>query len=480
MIISSHLGKRIPRRGIIVPYVAICLVALLAITAITIDAGLLLADRQKAHAIADAAALAAAIDLFDNWSSNSGVDVSGTAATSAKDTILDQLPTGTSLIVKNDLPPPYTSLNGYTAVINIPPQSGPYAGQPSYAEVVLIMPQQRFFSNVFGSGNLNVSARAVALGSQAPLGIGILVLDPVGSNTMQLSATGSVDVSGGSVVVDSSDSAALHLSAAGGVTAAQVRLSGSGYSTTSSGSVNGMFSPTTNSTILVGQPAIPDPLKAFAAANTPTTSGCPTYSNVHLNSFSYSASNPSANNLIDGNGVQYGTVTSANSVTLYPGFYSGGLTINQNTPGVTFTLATGVYIFNQNVTFNGYGTIQSGLGGTLLYLSSGSLTNSSQNVDLNLSPMTTGSYSNPAIVIWSDVNNSSGVNFSNGGALNVTSGIIYVPNTSSKTQFTAEAGATAQLGTQVIVGNLWLTGSGSFNVNVGSSSAPGRQLYLVE
>jgi hypothetical protein len=126
---------------------------------------------------------------------------------------------------------------------------------------------------------------------------------------------------------------------------------------------------------------------------------------------------------------------------------------------------------------NGY---QSGTGGTLLYMSNGSLTNSSQNMVVNLAPMTGGTYSNPAIALWQDVSNSSGINFSNGGNLNISSGILYVPNVSATVRLSAKAGTTAQLGSQVIVGQLALTGSGNFTVNVGSNLAPGRNLYLVE
>jgi hypothetical protein len=479
---ETSLGVRVRRSGKVAPFVAVCLVGLFSVTAIALDGSLLLADRRQAQSTADAAALAAAIDLFDNWNTNQGSDPNGTAASSAQNTVQDNFPTGTSLTVKKNMAPPYTSLTGDTVVINIPPQSGPNAGQSGYAEVIVIKSQQRFFSSIFGSGNLSASARAVAKGSQAPPGIAILVLGPKSSNTMALTATGNVNASGGTIVVDSSDPAALSLSAAGDVTAGQVRLTGSSYATSASGTVNGVKSPTTNSTILVNQAAVADPLANFAKSNTPTTSPLTTYTNAKVGSFSYSSNTPSANKLLDNNNVQFGTINSPTSVTLYPGFYNGGLTINQNTPGVTFTLSTGVFNFNQNLTFNGYGTVQSGPGGTLLYLSQGSLTNSSQNMIINLAPMTTGTYSNPAIALWSDVNNSSGVNFSSGGGFNLTSGIVYVPNTSSGAvvRFSAKAGATSQLGSQVIVGSLALTGSGNFNVNAGSSSVPGRQLYLVE
>jgi uncharacterized membrane protein len=68
----------------------VCLVVVVGVGALAIDAGLLMADRRKTQAAADAAALAAAIDLFQNWSANRGTDPSPhKAATSAQDTAAD-------------------------------------------------------------------------------------------------------------------------------------------------------------------------------------------------------------------------------------------------------------------------------------------------------------------------------------------------------------------------------------------------------
>ena len=153
--------------------------------------------------------------------------------------------------------------------INIPPTSGTYSGQAGFCEVIITMQQSRYFSSIFGNGNLTVSARAVAQGTQTQPGIGLLVLNPSHSNSLNVSATGNVNVSNGRVVVDSSDAAGLHLSATGNVTGTAVQTattSNPGYSATASGTVSP--TPVHGSGYYVG-----DPLAAFAAANTPTTSG---------------------------------------------------------------------------------------------------------------------------------------------------------------------------------------------------------------
>src|SRR5215831_17708785 len=138
------------RRGTVAVLVAICLTVILGIVAIAVDGGLLMEDRRQVQAAADAAALAAAIDLYNNYSTNYGLDPSGTAAKSAQTT---------------------AAANGFannvnaTVVVNIPPKSGPFAGNTNgYAEVIIQTSQQRAFSRIFGNDNLTVTGRAVARG----------------------------------------------------------------------------------------------------------------------------------------------------------------------------------------------------------------------------------------------------------------------------------------------------------------------------
>lgn len=457
--------SRTPRRGHIIAFVAISLMGILGVIALAVDGGLMFSNRRAVQCAADAAALAAAIQMYQDYPSQTGgtqgMDPSGTAAASAISTAKDNGYAG--------------GKNGVTVAVNIPPTSGNNANTPGYAEVIITMKQNRLFSSIFGSGKLSVQGRAVARGSQTPPGIGILVLDPSANNAFQMSGTGSVNVTNGSVVVDSTSSTGLHLSASGSLTADVINThttSSPGYSATASGTVNG--------TMNFNQPVTPDPLASFASSNTPSTSGVVDYGSCSLQNPTYVPGLPSPlNNLKGSTGQQYGVMTSATSATIYPGYYSGNLTINHNiNDGFTITMQSGVYIMDGNVTFNGYGTINSGNGGTLWYQKSGAVTNSSQNVTINLSPMSSGTYSNPAIAIWQDKNDTSNFNFSNGGNLNLTTGIIYIPK--ALLQLSAKAGTTSQAGSEIIVNTLALTNSGSINVNVGSPTVPGRQLFLTE
>ena len=67
------------RRGTVAVLVAVCLIPVLGVVAIALDGGLLQHNRRAVQAAADAAALAAASDLYNNYGANSGVDVTGTA-----------------------------------------------------------------------------------------------------------------------------------------------------------------------------------------------------------------------------------------------------------------------------------------------------------------------------------------------------------------------------------------------------------------
>src|SRR5215470_17761914 len=80
---SRSLQRPVRRRGATVVLVAVCLTVILAFVAIAIDGGGLLEQRRFSQATADAAALAAAEDLFRNYPQNQGLDAGGTAVSRA-------------------------------------------------------------------------------------------------------------------------------------------------------------------------------------------------------------------------------------------------------------------------------------------------------------------------------------------------------------------------------------------------------------
>src|SRR5262245_14899374 len=168
----THSRKR---AGTVVVAVAVCVTGLLAITALALDGGLFLDKRRQAHAAADAAALAAASELFATCFTNGGYDngplpgksgpAAGKIAEFAKKVAEEHgYKDGT---------------DGVVVTVNIPPQSGLFVGQRGHVEVIISAPQTRGFSVVFGASNqVPIGARAVARGTRTTINNGIIVLDP--------------------------------------------------------------------------------------------------------------------------------------------------------------------------------------------------------------------------------------------------------------------------------------------------------------
>ena len=192
------------RSGVIAVQVALSLTAIVGMLAIAVDGGNLLAVRRMAQATADAAALAAASDLYLGHSTSA-------AKTSAQDI-------GVS--------------NGFTranVVVNIPPLSGSFtSGTPgaspsdagSYAEAIVTYNQGRYFSSIFGTGTIAVSGRAVAKGEASAAGNpGILLLSPNANVALGASRIWFSRLTGGSVVVNSNSSSAVGLSGSAHLTA---------------------------------------------------------------------------------------------------------------------------------------------------------------------------------------------------------------------------------------------------------------------
>jgi Flp pilus assembly protein TadG len=443
MRIARFLALPKRRFGIVAPAVALLLTVIIGIVAIAIDGGMLYMNRREASAAADAAALAAAIELFQNYATNKGVDVGDKAATSAQDTAKDN---GYE-----------NGVNGVTVKVNIPPASGTYQSTDGYAEVIITLQQQRFFSRIFGTGTLPVSARAVARGTQQPKGNGIIVLDPKSSNSLTTTNSANITVVGGNIIVDSSDSKGGTISNTGNITADELDFTGSpGYYTSGTGQFSG--------TIRSSQVATPDPLASLQA---PSQSGT-SYSNVNISNLPTS-----------GDGTPgFPTLGDPLGWTLPPGTYNSGIQISDNNSLHTYTLQSGIYYFNGGgLSLTANANIQSGTGGVLLYFHSGGGLSITAGGSVTLAPLQTGPYAN--ITVYEDRNNSSqdSITGQTTGSLNIT-GTVYTP--AAKFTLTGSGGNYA-IGSQYIVYQLVVTGSGSFNVVYSAPQiAPNRHLYLVE
>jgi Flp pilus assembly protein TadG len=425
MVLARTLASRLSRRGTVAVMVAVCLTVIMAVLAISLDGGTLLAERRHAQAAADAAAMAAACDLYENFWTNSGKDPSGTAAKSATDT---------------------AAANGYSGdgttsvvTVNIPPKTGDYTGMYGYVEVIVQAYEPRNFSNIFTSGPIPVQARAVALGTPIAADVGILVLDPHGKGAFNSNGSGASTVNGTPVVVDSDNPAGSIAGGGGSLSAEEFDFSG-GYSTTGNGSFNGP--------IHLGRRPMLDPL---ADLPVPDPTQMPSQSSKKIQ-FTQGSQTLSP-------GVYTGGISASGtaSLTLLPGIYymdGGGFSFS----GQGNLLGNGVMIYNAPGNGNSGGISVSGLGSMVL------------------SGPTSGPYA--GIAFFQDRTSTVTGNISGtGGATSIT-GTFYFAGAQLNV---SGNGGVSNIGSQYISYDLSLGGNGGININwnpydVGRK----RSIFLVE
>src|ERR1700731_2387306 len=125
---SSAGLRHASRRGTVSVLVAVCLTIMLGIVAIALDGGMLLTERRHAQAVADAAALAAASDLYLGNSVNTAQQSALRSAAGngyANDGV-------TSIITPNVKDADGNPVHGIWS----PPITGDHVGDASYVEVV--------------------------------------------------------------------------------------------------------------------------------------------------------------------------------------------------------------------------------------------------------------------------------------------------------------------------------------------------------
>jgi len=410
--------------------VAVCLTVLLGVVAIALDGGRLWSERRQAQSVADAAALAAACDLYENYWVNSGRDPDGTALASA-------LATAAS--------------NGYAddktdsvVTVNIPPQSGDYTGKRGYVEVIVQYNQRRSFSKVFGTGTMPVRARAVGLGSAVAADVGILVLDPSVKGALNVHGGGSggvVNVNDTSVVVDSNSSEAAIANGSIKMTAPEYRIVGD-YTTTGGG-------------LFVG-----DMRTHSMGMNDPL---------AHI-----PPPDPGSLTVQSNKKVQY---TSGN-VTLEPGVYRNGISVSGSG---SLTLSPGIYYMDGGgFSFSGQGSLQGE--GVMIYNSPGNGNGGGIDVSgqgsLILHGPTSGQYK--GLTMFQDRTSTvpGNVQGSGGGGTTDITGTFYFANALLKV---GGNGGVANIGSQYISRTLDIGGNGAIEINWKPEKVvPGRNIYLVE
>lgn len=427
--------RRAPRRGAVLAQVVLSMTVLMGIAAVALDGGLLVAQRRQIQAAADAAALAAAADLFKNWNTGNGLDSGGTAAKSAR---AASSASG------------YTDDSGVTTsvTVHIPPTSGDHVGVAGYAEVTITYNQVRFFSSIWGTAKIPISARAVArgvltAGSASPNNnIGMLVKGTEAS-TVNMNGKPGLDMPGRVFAVESTNSA---------------------FSTAGK-----------NAEITAGS-------FVFAARNTPSQIGnpptlngpSPTYSTVTSDPLTSTFSTaPSSSGLLS-------QTYSGGSVTINPGIYTGVLNIGNS----NVIMNPGIYYLkpdaggNAGISMSGNGSLD-GTSGVFIYVAPGagsmSISNNG-NGTISLNPINAGPYKGISIYVdkgWTPANSTLDLGGTTGA--NVY-GTVYAPTSSLLLHGTPGANT----GSQLIIDNVTMKGNASAGVGSGPQAGQSIGFQLVE
>lgn len=426
--LSVAREAREKRRGAVVVLVAVCLTAVLGVVALVLDGGAVMSERRHAQAAADAAALAAAAELYKDYSVYQGKDLKGSARQAALD---------------------LARANGYAndgktsiVTVHIPPASGTFAGRAGFAEVIVQYNQKRGFSALFNQGDVAVRARAVARGNARHLPTGVVLLNPTETDSFHVSGNGSMGVKNGSIFVNSSAGIAAHWSGNGVISAASIEITG-GYQKSGHpviiGDIHSKVQPT------------PDP---FTALPEPKTSDHTLRATSHTS--------------ISHNGKD----------VLHPGVYRGGISISGQSQ---VTMMPGVYIME------GGGFRISGQGAlsgeeVMIYNMLGAGGDHGQiliagNGAVHLTPPATGIYQ--GFSFFQQRTQTDRLQISGNGSVHI-SGVVYAAKANTQLSGNGSIGFDI-LGGGYVCDTMQVSGNGSFNIDLGGNPAPAvRHFSLVE
>jgi Flp pilus assembly protein TadG len=420
--------SRNSRRGAIVVLVAACMAIVLAFVAISIDGGGLLEQRRQAQASADAAALAAAEDLFRKYPTNKGVDAEGTAAAAAA---------------------AIASANGFTndgvsstVDIRMNPQTYSGGSNPGttipkgYVEVSLQYNQQRAFSAIIGSGTIPVKARSVARGQWEPAFVGIHVLDMHAPSALRATGGGQGTVSGGAAVIVNSDAPDAAVTTGGST------LTATDFSITGGTSGGGFIG-----TVTTGAQPQPDPLRHLPEPR--------------LSDYSEQSNGPK----------QYAN----GNRTLSPGVYHGGISISGQ---ANVILLPGIYYMDGGgFSMTGQGNLYAA--GVMIYnapKSSSDVINisGSNGGSVTMTPPVSGTYR--GLTLFQNRTATQDMTISGNGNFNVT-GTFYASNA----LLNVTGNGAANIGSQYISRLLDVTGGAGLLIDYNPNNViPRRLLHLVE
>ncbi len=428
------------RKGAIAVMVAVSLSLLLGYAALSLEGGQLHENKRKAQATADAAAMAAASVLYENYPQQLGKDLYGSASSSAY-----------SYAAENGFP-----ANGADTEVTVylPPVSGPYKGMDGYVEVLLTYYQDRSFSRIFGSQKMPVRARAVARGAWTAPNIGIIVLDYTGKGTLSAQGNGAFTETGAPVIVNSNNSSAMVDTGNGKMIAPEFRITG-GYISSGNGEI--VTQPVANQ-IFTGVHPTPDPLAYLPVPQQPS-SGTVDKSSLGSGKFHYTLGPGTHTNLPNfgtGDKVTFKQASAGNGGVYY--IANGGITSTGATIEMDTNSSGGMMIYNAGTGTNDKINITGNSAGSV-----------------NITPITSGVYT--GMTFFQNRTASQEIHIEGNGTFNIK-GTIYAANAELQA---AGKGTLSNIGSQYVTRELQITGNGNVGITWNPTDvARTRIITLVE
>ncbi|WP_263378073.1 pilus assembly protein TadG-related protein [Granulicella paludicola] len=197
---------------------AVCLVMLVSFIGLAIDVGNLRYQQRKLQAAADAAALAAALELQSCGTSHN----CSAMQTAASKSVTENAYTGAALVLNCGA----TASSGLTLMLNNPVcangSSDPNASNTNYVEVVMKQYKSTYFASLLGFTSVPVVARAEATRAPAPC---IYALDKTSTNAISVDALAALQAQC-PIVDESSSPSAFGCNVLAAVSATLIRVTG--------------------------------------------------------------------------------------------------------------------------------------------------------------------------------------------------------------------------------------------------------------
>ena len=263
---------------------------------------------------------------------------------------------------------------------------------------------------------------------------GIVLLDGSGAGALREVGNANVSVTGGAISVDSSNAGAIFLAGNPSLTASQLNVVG----------IPGLTEhghPSVDAAVDSGATAAVDPLASLNAPTAPSNA----YGAVNASSF--------------------------DNVTLQPGLYNGGITIDGN---ATVTLMPGTYYLMGGISIAGQGRLQ-GQGVTIYIVSSGNgpaVKVAGQGV-IDLTAPTTGDLQGVAMFLART--DAGGVRIDGQGLIDLT-GALYAPSATvdiaGNGKLLLASDPQDNIGAELIAADLNVAGNGTVSVGATASHGP--------